>query len=185
MNWAGNVFELFLAEIDERLLHAVTNLLVCGSRQTDAAWLTDAFKPRGNVDAVAHQIAIALLNDVADVDAEAKIDPASLRNAGVAVNHRVLQLDSAADGVNRAAELGDGTVAGAFDDAAVMYGDCRIDKIAAQRPEAGERAILVRADKPAVSDDVGDQNRCQSPGFSHLCALLLRTSYHGVVGEVA
>jgi hypothetical protein len=31
-----------------------------------------------------------------------------------------------------------------------------VDQIASQRPEPRERAILIGAGKPAVSDDVGD-----------------------------
>ena len=43
--------------------------------ETDRAGLGDAFQPRGDVDALAHQIAIALLDHVAQVDPDAKFDP--------------------------------------------------------------------------------------------------------------
>ena len=89
-------------------------------------------EPRGDVDAVAHQIAVALLDDVAEMNADAKLDAALGRHAGVALDHAVLDFDGAAHRVDHAAELDDGAVAGALDDAAVMHGDGRIDQIAAQ-----------------------------------------------------
>jgi hypothetical protein len=33
----------------------------------------DAFQSRGDIHAVAHQVTVALLNDVADMDADAKL----------------------------------------------------------------------------------------------------------------
>ena len=42
-------------------------------RQIAPGWQT-AFQPGGNVDAVAHQIAVALLDDVAEMDADAELD---------------------------------------------------------------------------------------------------------------
>ena len=73
----------------------------------------------------------------------------SSRHAGVAFDHGVLHLDRAAHRVDDAAELDDAAVAGALDDAAVMSGDGGVDQIAAQRAEAREDAVLVRAGKPA------------------------------------
>ena len=42
--------------------------------KTDRAGFGDALEPRGDIDAVAHQVAVALLDDVAKVDADAKFD---------------------------------------------------------------------------------------------------------------
>ena len=47
-----------------------------------------------------------------------------------------LQLDRAANRVDRAAELDDGAVAGALDDAAAMGGDGRVDELVSQRAQA-------------------------------------------------
>ena len=49
----------------------------------------------------------------------------------------------------------------------MMHGDRGIDQIAAQRPQPRQHAILVRAGEPAVADDIGDQDRCDLPGFAH------------------
>ena len=125
------------------------------------------FKPRGDIDAVAHQIAVALLDDVAQMDADPELDAALRRHAGVALDHAVLHLDRAAHGVDHAAELDDAAVAGALDDPAVMDGDGGIDQIAAERPQPRQDAILVRAREPAVADDVRDQYRRDFPGLAH------------------
>jgi hypothetical protein len=59
-------------------------------RKTNAAWLRDALQSRGDIDAVAHEVAVALLDDVAKVDADAKFDAAVGRQAGVALEQAVL-----------------------------------------------------------------------------------------------
>src|SRR5580693_5332507 len=99
------------------------------------------------------------------MDANAKLDTALRRQAGVALDHASLNLDRAAHGVDHAAELDEAAVAGALDDAAVMQGDGRIDQIAAQRPEPRQSAILVRARQPAIANHVGDKNRRNFPGL--------------------
>ena len=58
-------------------------------------------------------------------------------------------------------------VAGALDHAPVMHGDGRIDQIAAERPQPRQRAILVGAGEPAVSDHIGRQDRREFPGLGH------------------
>jgi hypothetical protein len=68
------------------------------------------------------------------MDADAKLDAALRRKAGVALDHAVLHLDGAAHGVDHTAELHQYSVPGALHDAPVMHGDGRIDQIAAERP---------------------------------------------------
>src|SRR5947207_1016604 len=80
-------------------------------------------KARSDVDAVAHQIAVGLLDDVADVNADAKFDSPFVGHAGVALGHPVLHFDRATDSVDHAAEFDQAAVAGALDDAAVMRVD--------------------------------------------------------------
>ena len=49
----------------------------------------------------------------------------------------------------------------------MMGGDGGIDEIAAQSPETRKRAIFVGAGKPAVSDDIRDQNRRELSRLAH------------------
>ena len=53
--------------------------------QTDRARRGDALQPRGDVHPIAHQIAVALLDDIAEVNADPKDDAALQRHAGVAL----------------------------------------------------------------------------------------------------
>jgi hypothetical protein len=50
---------------------------------------------RGHVCAFAYQIAVGLLDDVPEMNADAEVDTALRRQAGVALDHAVLNLDSA------------------------------------------------------------------------------------------
>ncbi len=123
---------------------------------------------RAAIDAVAHQIAIALLADVTDMNPDAEFDSAVLRYAGIALDESVLHLDRAADRVDNAAELDDRAVAGALDRPTVTRGDGGIDQIASETAKAREGSVLVGAGNPAVPDDVGP--RSSRPSWSsHIC----------------
>ena len=77
-------------------------------RKTNRSRLGDALQTCGDIDAVAHQVAVALLDHVAHMNADAEVDAAVRRHAGVALDHGVLKFDRAAHGVDHAAELDDG-----------------------------------------------------------------------------
>ena len=130
--------------------------------------MSDPFESSGDIDAVAHEVAVALLDYVAQMDADAKLDAAVFRNARIAFNHGVLHLDRAAHRVDHAAEFDQRPIASALDGPATMHGDRRVNEIAAERPEPGQRAIFVRAGEPAVADRVGCQDRGEFAGFSSL-----------------
>ena len=75
--------------------------------ETDRVGLGDPLQARSDVDAVAHQVAVRLLDDVAQMDADAKLDASLRRQARIALDHAVLHFDRAAHGVDHAAELDD------------------------------------------------------------------------------
>ena len=108
-----------------------------------APGLGDTFQSRGNIDAVAHQVAVALLDHIAEMDADAELDATLGRKAGVALDHAVLHLDGAAHGIHHAAELDEAAVAGALHYAAMMRGDGGIDQIAPQPAQPRQRPLLV------------------------------------------
>ena len=124
--------------------------------KADRARLANALQPRGDIDAVAHQIAVAFLDDVTEMNADPKFDALVQRDPRVALDHSVLHFDCAAHRVDDAAELDDAAVAGALDDAAMVHGDCGIDQIAAQRAQPRQSSIFVRACEPAVADHIRD-----------------------------
>ena len=79
------------------------------------------------------------------MNADAELDAAVRQDAGVALDHRVLNFERAAHGVDHGAEFDQRAVAGALDHAPVVNRDRRVDQVAAERPQPRERAILVGA----------------------------------------
>ena len=64
------------AEIADREIEPPFDLTIGVLGKTDRARLGDALEPCGDVDAVAHQIAVRLLDDVAEVNAHPELDTA-------------------------------------------------------------------------------------------------------------
>ena len=92
----GNVLELGRTEIGDSEVEPCLHLPIGVLGKTDGAGLGDAFQTRRDVDAIAHQIAIALLDDVPEMNADAELDAALGRQAGVAFDEAVLHLNGAA-----------------------------------------------------------------------------------------
>ena len=158
-NRSFDILELGRAEISDRLIEPAAHLSVGVFRETDRAGFGDALQPGGDIDAVAHEIAVALLDHVARMDADAKFDALVGRDLSVALHHRSLNFNGAVHCVDDTAEFDDIAVARALDDAAVVHGDGRVDQVAAKGPKASEDSILIRTCKPRVTDDVGHQDR--------------------------
>jgi hypothetical protein len=104
---------------------------------------------------------LLVVDDVAEIDANAKLDSLVLRHAGIAFAHAALHLDRAAHRIHHARELHQRAVPGGLDDLAAMLLDLGVD----QRPpvglELGKRTRLVRAHEPAVASHVSGQDRRQ------------------------
>ena len=109
----------------------------------------------GDINPVAHEVAVGLFDDIAEMNADPKFDALVGRDLGVALDHRPLDFDGKAHSVDDTAEFDDAAVARALDDAAMMRSDGGIDQIAAETAKAREGSVLVRAGKPAVPNDVG------------------------------
>jgi hypothetical protein len=150
-----DVLELGRAEIGDRHIEPGAHLPIGVFREADPARLANRLQPGGDINPVAHEIA-ALLDDVADMDANAKFDALVGGDLGVAPDHRPLNFTRKIHCIYDAAEFDNGAVAGAFDDPAVMHGNGRIDQIAAKGPKPCKDAIFVRAGKSGVADNVGD-----------------------------
>jgi hypothetical protein len=166
-DWLGNILELGCAKVAHDEIKASPDLPIGIFREADRARLGDTFQSRGNIDAVAHQVPVVLLNHIAEMDADAKLDATLGRKTGVALHHAVLHLDSASHSINYAAELDNGAIASALDNSPIVDGDYWVDQIAPQRTEPGQCPILVGTSKPAVSDHIRYQDRGEFPPFGH------------------
>ena len=167
-HWPRDVLEGLLPEIDELFFDLVANLPIGILRYANPANLANAFEARGDIDAVAHQIAVALLDNIAQMNADTKFDAALRRKTGISLDHAALHFDGAAHGVDDAAKFDDGSIARALDHAPVVHGDGRIDHVAAERAKPRQGAILIRSDEAAVANHVRDQNRRDLPRFGHV-----------------
>jgi hypothetical protein len=134
--------------------------------ETDRARLANALESGSDIDAVAHQIAVALLDNVPQVDADAKFDTLFRRQASVALDHSGLNFDRAPHRIDHAAELDDCAVAGALHNATVVHRDDGVDEIAAKGPQARENALFVCPGEPTIADHVGHQNSRELPGLA-------------------
>ena len=130
-------------------------------RHGDSAGLCDAFKPRGDIDAIAENI-VVIDNHVAEVDADPKLDPPVLGNSGVAGRHIPLDFGGAFDRIHDARKLDQHSVAGQLDDSALMLGNGRVDQFRAMAFEVRQCADLISAHQAAVTDNVGGHDRGKS-----------------------
>src|SRR5262245_22724777 len=101
------------------------------------------------------------------MNANAEFDALVWRDLSVTRNHRPLDFDGAIHRIDDAAELDNCTVASAFDDAAMMHGDGRVDQVAPERAQPRQNAVLVGSGKARVADDIGHQDRRELPGLAH------------------
>ena len=163
-----------MAEVGDRQIKASLHLPVGVLGQADRAGLGDTFEPRGDVDAVAHQVAVAFLDHVAKMNADTKLDATLRGQAGVALGQAALHFDGAAHGIDDTAKLDEAPVAGPLDDAPAVRVDGGVDQVASQPPEPRQGAILVRPREPAVADNIRDQNRRDFPGSRHRAPLRRR-----------
>jgi predicted RNA methylase len=140
----GDVLNLLFAHILEREVQFVPYLIAHHAAGANAAWLGQRLEAGGDIDPVTEDVAI-LDDDVAEIDAHAKLDPPFGWDAGVTDRHFALHFDCAAHRIDDAGKFNEESVAGGFDDAAAMFPDLRIAELAADRPQRGERSLVVRA----------------------------------------
>ena len=130
-----------------------------GARQEDAARLGDAFQAHGDIDAFALDI-VALDQDLAEVDADAEQHALPGGHAGIAPLHQPLDLDGAVHGADHRREFGEHAVAGDIDDSAPLpfHDRAQGGQVLAHAPRG---ALLVHPHEPAVTGDVGGEDRCK------------------------
>ena len=153
-----DVLELLLADVFEGEVELARGILLHARRDADPAGLGQRFEAGRDIDAIAKDVAV-LDDDVADIDADAKLDAVVGRYTGVAPGHLALHLDGAAQCIHHTAELDEQPVAGGLDEATPVLGDFRIEELAAQRSEAFEGAALVGADQPRITRHIGREDR--------------------------
>src|SRR5580704_3120853 len=128
-----NILEFSLAKVADHEIETAFDLSVSVLRQADCSGLRYAFETRGDIDAVTHQVSVALFDHVSEMNANPELNAALRRQAGVALQESMLQLDRAADCIDHAAKFDDEAVARALDYTSAMNGDGGLDQVAPQR----------------------------------------------------
>ena len=90
------------------------------------------FEPRRYIDAVAVDVAV-LDDNVAQIDADAVLDPLVVRDGTVPFGHTPLDSNRTGDGFNYARKLDQDAIAGGLNDAAFVLGNLPVDQVTAER----------------------------------------------------
>ena len=80
----SDVLQLGCAEVSDLEIEPSLHLPVGLLGQADRAGVGDALQPRGDIDAVAHQIAVGFLDHIAEMDADAILDALIWWHASIA-----------------------------------------------------------------------------------------------------
>src|SRR5215471_11650901 len=146
------------------------------ARNIDLARLRDAFDARGDIDAIAVDV-VRFHDDVAEIDADAILDPRLLRKRGVATNEILLNDDAAPNGLDGAVEDCDEAVAGRLDQTSMVLGDAGLDEIPLYPLDADVRTFFVGLHQAAIGRNVADDDRCEAtrhPAAQRRLALIPR-----------
>ena len=158
----ADVFQLDLAEIAERRSHPA-QVVEQSVGHADAAFRSFRLQSGGDVHAVAENVAVAIEENVADGDSDARCHRRFSGFFGVGDGQCGLDGLRGADRILGACEFGQYAVAGALDDAPAMLGNQWVEDRLPPSPKAGQRARLVGAHHPAVAGDIQRHDRGQMP----------------------
>ena len=122
-----DIFDLLFAHVFEREIELVADLVAHHPADANTPRRGERLKARRDIDTVPVDV-VAVDDDVADIDADAKLDAPIDWNCGIALVHATLDLDRAAHCVDDAGEFDQCAVTGGLDDAAAMLGDLGIDQ---------------------------------------------------------
>src|SRR6516225_5763475 len=128
---ASNVLNLIFAQILERDVKLIADLVAHDPTHTDSTRLCQGFEAGGEVDAAAVNVALVDY-DIAKVNADAELDAPLSWDVSIALGHSALHLDRAAHRIDDTGKLHQRAVAGGFDEAATVLLDPWVDQFALQ-----------------------------------------------------
>ena len=110
----------------EREAELVQDLVAHDAAHADSSRLCNSLYPRRDVDTIAKYV-VAVDDDVANIDTDAKFDPLVGSERRIAFSHSTLHIDGTAHRIHHAGEFQEQTVAGGLDDATTVLNDFRVD----------------------------------------------------------
>ena len=157
MHRRRDVFYFLCADIGELHRQLVGDLLVHRAGDTDAPDFRKTLEARGDVDAIAQQVAVAL-DHITDRDADAKRHLPARRIRHVSGAQAFLDIDRAAHGFDSAREFGEHGVAGSIENTAAAFGNEIVGHLTIGR-EPPQRLLFVLGNQAAVAGNIGRKNR--------------------------
>ncbi len=155
----SDILELALAHIVICKICFPPDFLIDLARNTDTAWFRYPLKSRRNINAVAEN-PVAVVNHVAEINANAKLHAPPRLNVRIALDHFSLNCDGAIDRNNDARKLGQYAVACSIDDAsAKLVNHWQDNSLVASK--VAHRARFVGPHQGAVTGDVCGQDGCK------------------------
>src|SRR5262245_31143272 len=103
------------------------------------------------------------LNEIADIDAHAKLEPLVGWHVLVSLDHRALDLDRAPQRIDDASKQGEQPIARRPRDPTTMLLDLGFDELAVMGVQLREGALIVGTYQTAITGDIGHQDGHQSP----------------------
>ena len=129
------------------------------ARHADTAMLGEPFQPCRHVDAVAEDVSF-INDDIADVNADAKLDTAIFGNCGITLSHGTLDFHGATGCVDRTRKFDQSTVARCLDHTTTVFCDLGIDQFSAPSLKGCESTFLVDAHQAAIARNIGRKDCC-------------------------
>ena len=83
---AGDVLDLLRSKVLEREAQLIEDLVAYNLADTDSSRVRQLLNPCGDIDTIPEDV-VTFDDDVADVDADTKVDPVIGRTAGIAFGH--------------------------------------------------------------------------------------------------
>src|SRR5437870_6744916 len=131
------------------------------ARHADTTRLSKLLQARRYVDTVAEDVPI-LDDDLADVDADTKVDALFRENTGIALGHATLHVDRAAHRVDHTGEFQQQTIAGGLDDPAVVLCNLRVDELPPVSLQSRQGGAVVAAHEKGITHHIGRDDRRKS-----------------------
>ena len=132
-HWPRDVLDLLVAEIVEREIEPVAHLITDHAANANPARLGECLQAGCHVDPVPEDV-VLIGNHVAEVDADAKVDPLGGRSVRIPLDHPPLHLDSAANSGDHARELCKEPIASVLNDPTAVLSNLGVDQLSEVRP---------------------------------------------------
>jgi hypothetical protein len=137
-------FELLFACVLKSNVELTLNVLLHAARHADAARFGKTFQTRCDIDAIAEDI-IAIENNIANIDADTKLNSLLILRSGIPFCHSLLNFDGTAQRIYNTAKFCQQTVTSAFHYPTAIFLDFWIKKLATMGFQANKCAFLVVA----------------------------------------